>query len=212
MPEEKTPTFCEKFEREVEQALKAAPPHATIVCIADGSRSIWKYFENHAKLKKAIHVLDFWHAAEHLSHASDALFGQGTATAQRWFKKYRTCLKTEDNGVDKVIRSIRYYKQHLSKRSSRRHEEVRRVLGYFTRNRSRMQYAEYRKKAIPIGSGVVEAACKTLIGHRLKMAGMRWSLEGGQSILNLRAAVLSGRWDAFWESHQEVLGAVRIAA
>jgi len=75
-----------------------------------------------------------------------------------------------------------------------------------------MKYSEYRAAGLPIGSGVVEAACKTLVGQRFKRAGMRWSIDGGQKILNLRAAVLSNRWDLFWNCHQEALGADAVAA
>ena len=72
--------------------------------------------------------------------------------------------------------------------------------------------AEYRRQGLPIGSGVVEAACKTLIGQRLKRSGMRWSIEGGQNIINLRGIVLSRRWDAFWRCHEEALCPCRITA
>ena len=67
-------------------------------------------------------------------------------------------------------------------------------------------------QGLPIGSGVVEAACKTVIGHRLKRAGMRWSVEGGQSVLNLRVLVLSHRWEAFWNCHEQTLAELRVAA
>jgi len=212
MPEEKTPTFDEKFEREVEHTLGSLSRRTLLACIADGARGIWKYFESHPQLKTAVHINDFWHAAEKLSVVSGALFGEGTAEAERWFKKYRRILKTKDGGVEQVIRSIRYYRRTQKVRSSQRLQTIREVLRYFTRNRKRMNYAEYRRKGFPIGSGVVEAGCKTLIGHRFKRAGMRWSIDGGQNILNLRAAVLSDRWDPFWKCHQEVIGADRVAA
>ena len=212
MPEEKTPTFDEKFNREVERITRTLSCQTRLACIADGSRGIWNYFENHPTLKSVVHINDFYHAAEHLSDAADALFGRGTAQAKRWFKKYRHILKKEDGGVGQAIRSIRYYRKIRKIRSRFRLEEIRKALGYFTRNRKRMNYAEYRRQGLPIGSGVVEAACKTLVGHRLKRAGMRWSIEGGQSILNLRSVLLSKRWDFFWESHQEVIGADHVAA
>jgi hypothetical protein len=148
-----------------------------------------------------VHINDFWHTAEKLSDVSKALFGEGTADSKRWYGKYRRILKTEIGGVDKVIHSIRYYKRTRAIRSSSRRDTIGRVLRYLGRNRQRMKYAEYRRRGLPIGSGVVEAACKTLVGHRFKRAGMRWSIDGGQKILNLRAAVLSKRWDVFWQCH-----------
>jgi len=212
MPEEKTVTFDEKFEREVDRTLSNLSRRTVLACIADGARSNWNYFERHPRLKHAVHINDFWHAAQYLSKASDALFGEATAKGQRWFRKYRRILKTEDGAVEQVIRSIRYYRKNLKIRSAQRLEKIRSVLRYFTRNRERMHYADYRRRGLPIGSGVVEAACKTLVGHRLKRAGMRWSIDGGQSILNLRAVVLSRRWDYFWSCHQDALAIHRVAA
>ena len=64
-----------------------------------------------------------------------------------------------------------------------------------------MTYAEFRNRGLPIGSGVVEAACKTLVKQRMGRSGMRWSRQGGQPVLTLRAYVRSGRWDAFWKEY-----------
>jgi hypothetical protein len=211
MPEEASETFNPKFEQEVEHALDGLDD-AKIVCLADGALSNWTYFEAHPRLNNGVHINDFWHGAEKLSKISSALFGEGTAEAERWFRKHRRILKTEDGGVEQVIRSIRYYRGKLKIRSLGRLKEIRDGLRYFTRNRKRMDYAEYRRQGLPIGSGIVEAACKTLVGQRLKRAGMRWSIDGGQKILNLRAVLLSNRWDCFWQCHQEVLSADRVAA
>jgi len=212
MPEEKTPSFNKKFEREIVYTLKKIPQGCRVACIADGSLSIWKYFQCHPELKNAVHINDFHHAAEHLSDVSHALFGEGTKKAESWFKKYRHVLKTEKGGVEKVIRSIRYFKNHFSIRSKKRREAIREGIRYFCRNRSRMQYSKYRRKGLPIGSGVIEAACKTVITQRFKRAGMRWSIHGAQSILNLRTLLLSRRWDSFWKHHEEALSATRIPA
>ena len=212
MPDERTQVFDGKFEAELAHALGGLPERALIACIADGARSIWTYFEGHPQLKHAVHINDFYHAAEHLSDAADALFGKGTEKAKAWFVKYRRILKLEDGGVEHVIRTLRYYKRSLNIRSGPRDKVIRKTLRYFSRNQSRMKYAEYRRRGLPIGSGVVEAACKTVVGHRLKRAGMRWSIEGGQSILNLRTLVLSERWDGFWQCHEATLSANRIPA
>jgi len=73
-----------------------------------------------------------------------------------------------------------------------------------------MRYATFQKRGLPIGSGPVEAACKTVVGNRLKRSGMRWSPEGGQNVFNLRTAVKSNRWDTLWSVYQT--SAVRQAA
>jgi hypothetical protein len=212
MPEEDTPTFNAKLDREVGHVLKELPTGCQIVCLADGALGIWNYFKTHPQLKKAVHINDFHHAAEHLSDISVALFGEGSVEAEAWFKKYRSILKKKVGGAECVIRSIRYYLRIEGIRSPKRREVIQDGLRFFTRNRSRMKYAEYRRRGLPIGSGVVEAACKTLVGQRFKRSGMRWSIEGGQNILNLRAVVLSKRWDAFWAFHETALCATRIAA
>ena len=79
-----------------------------------------------------------------------------------------------------------------------RNAKLKSELGYFRNNRERMQYAQLATRGFPIGSGVVEAACKTLVSQRLKQSGMRWSERGGQAILNLRGWAQSGRFDAAW--------------
>ena len=71
-------------------------------------------------------------------------------------------------------------------------------MGYFRNNRDKMDYARYHAAGLILSSGPVEAAAKTLVGHRLKRSGMRWTRQGGQQILNLRAQVQSNRWEAFW--------------
>lgn len=90
---------------------------------------------------------------------------------------------------------------------SERYKSVRRVIAYFRRNLAKMDYAGFRARGLPIGSGPVEAACKTVVGTRLKRSGMRWTREGGQHVLNLRTHVLSGRWDVFWATYLEARNA-----
>lgn len=213
MPEHGSHRFNGKLNLEIEHALESAPRRCKTVCIADGAKGIWTYFRNHELLKNAVLITDFYHAAQHLSAISEALFGHGRPKADRWFKKYRKVLRDEKLGVEKVIRSIDYFASNLTRASEARRATIAIHRKYFVNNKSRMLYWKYRAQGFPIGSGVVEAGCKTIIGQRLKRSGMRWSLEGGQRILNLRVLVLSHRWDYFWRSHQEkVLGAWRVSA
>jgi hypothetical protein len=79
---------------------------------------------------------------------------------------------------------------------------VRRVRRHFGAHKTKMQYAAFRARGLPIGSGPVEAACKTVVENRLKRSGMRWSQQGGQNVLNLRTAVKSNRWDTLWGVYQ----------
>ncbi|ODS30251.1 MAG: hypothetical protein SCARUB_00792, partial [Candidatus Scalindua rubra] len=97
------------------------------------------------------------------------------------------------NGAAKTIRAVRYRRCLV-----RDNSDIEKELKYLQQNQRRMNYFEYKQKNLPIGSGVVEAACKNLIGSRLKKSGMSWSKEGGQNVLNLRALILSNRWEKFW--------------
>jgi hypothetical protein len=177
------------LEKEVE-AMLARQRFKHIVCIADGARDLWIFFQK--KYPNAIHVVDFYHVCQHLSKLSD-LFFEDPAEAKTWFKKYRTVLKEDPNGATKVIRAARYRRSLLNKSS-----EIETEMKYLQHNKKRMNYFQLRKDKLPIGSGVIEAACKNLIGARMKKSGMRWSIEGGQTILTLRSIILSDRWEKFW--------------
>ena len=177
------------LEKEVE-ARMAKQNFKYIVCIADGARDLWIYFRR--KYPNTIHVVDFFHVCEHLSKLSD-LFFDNRSEAKTWYKKYRTILKEDPQGASKLIRAARY-RRSLIKENSAIESEIK----YLQHNRKRMSYFKLRQKKLPIGSGVVEAACKNLIGARMKKSGMRWSVDGGQTILTLRSIILSNRWENFW--------------
>ena len=107
--------------------------------------------------------------------------------------KHRHVLRHELGGVERVIRGLRYLRCKYPRR-----KRIKEVWGYFCRNRQRMDYAAAAERGLPIGSGVVEAACKTLATERLKRSGMRWREAGGQAILTLRGWAQSGRFAAAW--------------
>lgn len=189
MPEKGKRKIRQLLEKEVESKL-SQQKFEQIVCIADGARENWVYFRK--KYPHAIHITDFFHVAEHLAKLSQLLFKK-PLESEAWFEKYKMILKNDPNGAAKVIRAARYRQSLVSN-----HPEVGKEIKYLQQNRRRMNYFEYRQKKLPIGSGVIEAACKNLIGARLKKSGMSWSREGGQNVLNLRALILSNRWELFW--------------
>jgi len=189
MPEDGKIRAKRLLEEEVE-AITQKHKFRHIVCIADGARDLWIFFRE--KFPHAIHVVDFFHVCEHLSKLSTLLF-RDEADAAIWYKKQRTILKEDPNGASRVIRAVRYRRSRLKE-----NPEVETELKYLQRNRKRMNYFELRQKNLPIGSGIVEAACKNLIGARLKKSGMRWTIDGGQTVLTLRSLVLSNRWEHFW--------------
>jgi hypothetical protein len=135
-------------------------------------------------------VLDFFHVCSYVSKLREALFANG---GQRWFGRMRHWLRDREQGVTQVLRSAmqHYHQQTLTKEARRAFWKAYRYL----RNHSRwMAYARYRRQGLPIGSGVTEAACKTVFTQRLKRAGMRWHAGSGQVIVDLRVLVLSGIW------------------
>jgi hypothetical protein len=139
-------------------------------------------------------VLDFFHVCGYVGKLSEALFGASTKNGPAWFKRMRQWLRERHQGVSQVLRSAT---QHDNRRklSKAAEEEFWKAYNYL-RNHSRWMASEsYRRQGLPIGSGVTEAACKTVFTQRLKRSGMRWLKESGQVIVDLRVLYLSGIWD-----------------
>jgi len=190
MPEPHKRSLKELLKAELAVAL-AQRPDLRLVKAADGANDNWTFL--HSELPEGEEVVDFFHAAEHLSHALAVAYGDGTVEARRRFATLRHVLLEEEGGVDSVIRAL----FHLRDRHPRR-TKIATELAYFRKRRQRMRYAGMKAAGLPIGTGVTEAACKTLVGQRLKQSGMRWGREGGQAILNLRGWAQSERFDQAW--------------
>jgi hypothetical protein len=203
MPEERAPTFKEHFEAEVAHAQQQVAADVTNVLVLDGARGLWKYVEERPCFTGYEKIIDFFHATEHLSAAAEALFGKQSPQAEKWYEKYRAKLLREDLAPQAILRSIDYYLETLSLSKSRRQDALTQRT-FFVRNNRRMTYADFRRRGLPIGSGVVEAACKSLVKARLCRSGMRWTRKGGQHILHLRAHIKSRRWDMFWEAYKQL--------
>jgi hypothetical protein len=203
MPEEHALTFKQKFEAELAAAEQHAPPEVAKVLVCDGARAIWNYIEHNERFDDYEKIIDYWHAVEHLSLAAEALFGKGSDRAKAWYNKYAKKLKEEDLGARSVLNSMDYYEATRALSKSRK-EALAAQRTFFQRNRAKMTYADFRRRGLPIGSGPVEAACKTLVKTRLCRSGMRWSRKGGQRILDLRTYVKSNRWDPFWKHYNEL--------
>ena len=190
MPESHKATLKTMVAAEVEAVL-GQRPDLTVVKVADGAKDNWTFLSG--ALPEGVELIDFYHAVEHLKDAFDSAHGADSPTAAAQFKKYRHRLRHEPDGVERVIRAL----VHLRSKYPG-NERIEQVLGYFRGNRHRMGYADAKAKGLPIGSGIVEAACKTLVTERLKRSGMRWGARGGQAILTLRSLVQSRRFDRAW--------------
>lgn len=138
-------------------------------------------------------VLDFWHACGYVHDVAEALFGAGPK-AWVWFAKWRRWLRDRHQGVAQVLRSAMWHYNNGRKRSAAREEGYWQAYRYLRKHAGWMHYATYRRQGLPIGSGVTEAACKTVFAERLKRSGMTWGREGGQVIVDLRVLKLSKVW------------------
>ena len=190
MPQPHKVTLKSQLTAEVMGAL-IQRPDLRVVKVADGAPDNWSYLGE--TLPFGVEVLDFYHATEQLGAALGAAYGEGTRPYQERWETVRTVLRDDPQGVDKVIGAL----ERLRTRYPRR-QALHKALAYFREHRHRMRYADLQARNLPIGSGVVEAACKTLVSQRLKRAGMRWRTEGGQAILTLRALCQSERFERAW--------------
>jgi hypothetical protein len=190
MPEKNKVTAADQLRAEV-HAVLSRRPDMRLAKIADGARTNWDILRE--GFPKGEEIVDFYHAANHLKDALDVAYGEGSERSAAQFEALRHRLRHEDRGVEKVIRSL----LHLRDRFPRR-KKLRKELAFFRRNRRRMNYVGFAARGLPIGSGVVEAACKTLVTARMKRSGMRWRRDGGQAILTFRSLQQSDRWDRGW--------------
>jgi hypothetical protein len=190
MPEPHKATLKSQLTAEVMGVLMQRP-ELQVVKLADGAADNWSYL--HETLPIGEECLDFYHASEHLSEALAAAYGEGTPKYRERFDTLSELLRDDPEGVDKVIRSLCRLRACYPRR-----EVLHKAVAYFREHRHRMPYARLRAQHLPIGSGVVEAACKTLVSQRLKRSGMRWRQAGGQAILTFRALCQSERFDRAW--------------
>jgi len=143
-------------------------------------------------------ILDYYHASRRLTEMAEALFGSHSREAASWARRMRKLLK-QRNGVFRVLHSAAAIGARRSMTSCQR-KQYQRAYNYLRRRSRYLRYHEYRQAQLPIGSGVTEAAAKTLFTQRLKLSGMRWSKAGAQVILNLRAIFLSGVWSPLYRT------------
>ena len=160
-----------------------------VVLLIDGAAGL----ENMGRLcfKDCVQIVDFYHAMEHAGQVLEALLGKAHPDYQKQLRRWAKRLLKDQ--VQALIQETRQQCAGTSKEAA-----VEQALGYFVRNVSRMQYGTFRAAGYFIGSGVVEAGCKTIIGGRCKQSGMFWSESGAQNILALRCIHSSRRLEEFW--------------
>jgi hypothetical protein len=178
-----------------------SPDLALVVVLGDGADWIWRYARQFLGRRdiEVIEIVDIFHAWGHLWKVGHAVFGAGTARAAAWVEPLKGDLL--DIGPAPILAALAELAPTVSGTDAA--EELRKALGYFTDHADRMDYPRFVARQLPIGSGGIESACKTLIQAREKQAGMRWGRAGAQTVASLRALHRSGRWDRFWRTHPQ---------
>lgn len=195
-PEHGKESFLGKLEQEINK-IKKKFPGATYVGIADGAGCNWKFLDLHT----SVPILDFYHATEYLAGASEA-FGENPGMRKVWLNNGCHNLKHDENGAKTLLSEMEEKKKNMPehvKKNQAIQDKLDKAITYFTNQLDRMNYKEYKEQNFPIGSGVTEAACKTLIKQRLCNSGMKWKNAGAQIVISLRAmGRTDGRWSQFW--------------
>ena len=170
-----------------------------VVFLGDGAAWVWELAR--VNFPMAVFILDFFHAAEHLELLAEALFGEKTDASKTQWEQWAKVLKEQPDGLEIVLREAR---QALPRRSLRREAALKQI-AYFESNTNRMRYSEYLARGLFIGSGVIEAGCKTVIGLRLKQSGMFWGVTGAKNILDIRSLMENRQFALFWEKYRKPL-------
>jgi hypothetical protein len=163
------------------------------VVMGDGSHWIWNLADRH--FPGAIQIVDLYHAREHLWNLARLLFPGNEAAQRRWIMGKLSWL--ENGKIEKLVGALR--KLANSHTASELAKAIRIEAEYFDSNKERMRYPSFRKLNLFVGSGVIEAGCKTVIGSRLKQSGMFWTVRGANAIIALRCCCLSGKFEPYWE-------------
>jgi hypothetical protein len=170
------------------------------VVIGDGAEWIWNLVAEH--FPGAIQIVDLYHARQHLWAVARQLYPQDEAQQKAWMKVYQK--RMLDKGkIEKLVAALRA----IYTGNPAMDEKIRTEADYFARNAERMRYPRFRRQHLFVGSGVIEAGCKTVIGSRLKQSGMFWTVRGANAILALRCSHLNERFEDYWEERREARAA-----
>jgi hypothetical protein len=202
MPEPGQETLSRQLTALLEAVLTQwTGPLPRLAYITDGGYQQTRYFRR--VLKRMRHprhsaqrlewdwVIDYYHACEYIYKLAEALFSDAKR-AQGWARKMCRWLKTKPRGIHRVLHSAAAIRRRMV--VGKKREQYRTAYNYLRKRIRFLNYCEYRSHHLPIGSGVTEAACKTVFTQRLKQSGMTWKVDGGQRIVDLRVLQLSGVW------------------
>jgi uncharacterized protein UPF0236 len=153
-----------------------------IVVLGDGAHWIWNIAETH--FPRATQIVDWYHASQYLWNAASAIWGEASSQRSEWAKAQLDLLW--EGKVKEVLVELETWREKA--------EAVEAAVSYYSEHQTRMQYASYRARGLQIGSGTIESACKQVVTARLKQAGMIWDASGAEAVAEVRAWLLSERW------------------
>jgi hypothetical protein len=165
------------------------------VVIGDGAEWIRNLADQH--FPGAVQIVDLYHARQHLWDLARRLYPNHPTRQQAWMKVHQKRL-LDQGKIEKLVLSLR----SLQSTNADVLEKIRTEADYFARNAERMRYPKFRRQHLFVGSGVIEAGCRTVIGSRLKQSGMFWTVRGANSIIALRCCHLSGCFEDYWEARR----------
>jgi hypothetical protein len=169
--------------------LREAPE---VVYLGDGAP--WVRSEHDRHFRRAVFIVDWYHASKHLWDCGKVLFGQATVPVKQWVEERLSLLW--EGQTRKLLEDLQ--EQYRHHRGAKR-EALEDLCRYLSDNEEQMRYDVFRAQGYDIGSGAVEGACKHVVRKRLKQSGMIWSREGSSATLALRICWLNGQWDSFWQ-------------
>jgi len=174
------------------EAVRRGLEHAQLVIVlGDGAPWIWKIAEEH--FSEAIEIVDLYHARQHVAELAKPVLGSAW---KAWTEaRYR---ELDQGKVEALLGALLRLKAPQPDLQG----PIDKAIHYFQTNAERMRYAKFRRQGLFVGSGVVEAGCKTIVGQRLKQSGMHWTVRGSNAIVALRCLDLSNQWEDFWESRR----------
>jgi hypothetical protein len=170
------------------------------VVIGDGAEWIWNLVAEH--FPGAREIVDLYHARQHLWTVARQLYPQEEVQQKAWMKVHQKRL-LDKGKIEKLVSDL----HSIATTNPQLAEKIRTEAVYFERNAERMRYPRFRRQHLFVGSGVIEAGCKTVVGSRLKQSGMFWTVRGANAILALRCSHLNGRFEDYWEQRQEARAA-----
>jgi hypothetical protein len=193
---------AEEFGRRLyQEAWKRGWSRALIrVVMGDGAEWIWNLAALH--FPGAIHIVDLYHARQHLWELVRQLYPKDQGKQRAWMKAQQKHL-SDKGKIEKLVGVLRA----IQSSNSQLAEKIRTEADYFERNAERMRYPQFRRQHLFVGSGVIEAACKTVVASRLKRSGMFWTVRGANAILALRCSILNGRFEDYWEDRRAPMAA-----